>query len=118
MHDNRGDFIVELATHQGRVCERFESYAEARRRVDQFPSDRLIGLAFIFQQLADGSERLVCEDGKPIQFHRRLVEESKDCLGDPLPLMEGDLGLFGPDGKLRIVEPQPPKDEWDDLPLA
>jgi hypothetical protein len=112
-------FIVELTTRDGRVSERYETYEEARRRVDQFDADRLIGLAFIFQELPDGSERLVREDGKALQFHRKLVEESKESSADePLPLMEDTLGLTGPDGKLRVVEPKSFGDDWEDLPLA
>lgn len=111
-------FIVDLMTRQGRVCERYETYAEARQRVEQFPAESLIGLPFIFQELADGSERLVREDGKPLQFHRRPVEETKDSSEEPLALVEEPSGLIGPDGKLRIVEPHPPEDDWEDLPLA
>lgn len=110
-------FIVELTTRQGRVSERYETYAEARQRVEQFPADSLVGLAFIFQELPDGSERLVREDGKPLQFHRRLVEEAKDCSDDPLPLVEGALRLLASGGKPRFVEPQPTGDDWDDLPF-
>jgi hypothetical protein len=109
-------FIVELTTHQGRVCERYETYAEARKRVDQFPADSLVGLAFIFQELADGSERLVRDDGKPLQFHRRLVEDARECSDDPLPLVEDDSELSSPEGKIRIIEPDPPVEGWDDLP--
>jgi hypothetical protein len=108
-------FLVELTTSQGRVSERYETYDEARARLEQFPADSLIGLAFIFEELPDGSERLVREDGKPLQFHRRPVEELKDNTGEPLPLSEEPSGLLGPDGQLRIVEPQPPADEWEDL---
>jgi hypothetical protein len=111
-------FIVELTTRDGRVSEQYETYEEARRRVEQFAADRLVGLAFIFQQLPDGSERLVREDGKTLQFHRGPVEEARDCSDDPLPLAEDTFGLAGPDGKLRIVEPHPPEDGWEDLPLA
>jgi hypothetical protein len=118
MQNNHGTFIVEFNTRQGRVVERYETYAEALRRVEQFPADSLVGLAFIFQQLPDGSERLVREDGKPLQLHRALVEEAKDCADDPLPLSEDSFGLRGPDGQLRIVEPQPGGDGWEDLPLA
>ncbi len=99
------------------MSERYETYAEARQRVEQFPADSLVGLAFIFQELPDGSERLVREDGKPLQFHRRLVEEAKDCSDEPLPLVEGALRLLASGGKPRFVEPQPTGDDWDDLPF-
>ena len=115
-------FIVEMHTREGRVTERYETYEEARRRVDQFPADSLIGAPFIFQELADGSERLVREDGKPLQFHRRLVEDEGGAAEAPLPLSDEPSGLVGPDGKLRLVAPHPPQDDEDDsdppLPLA
>jgi hypothetical protein len=112
-------FIVEMNTREGRVTERYETYEEARRRVDQFSADSLVGVPFIFQELADGSERLVREDGKPLQFHRRLVEDEGSIEEAPLPLSEEPSGLVGPDGKLRLVTPHPPEDDSDDpLPLA
>jgi hypothetical protein len=117
MDSEHAVFLVELATRDGRVSERYATYAEARRRVEQFPADRLVGLPLIFQELPDGSERLVREDGKPLQFHRRFAED-EGCPGDPLPLSEDASGLVGPDGKLRLVEPRPPDDDWGDLPLA
>jgi hypothetical protein len=83
-----GAFLIDLTTRRGRICERYETYGEARRRVDQFPASSLVGLAMIFQELPDGSARLVRDDGKPLQFHRLLVEEAKDCTGQPLPLIE------------------------------
>lgn len=110
-------FIVELTTRDGRVVERYESYEEARRRVEQFPADALVGLPFIFQQLPDGSERLVREDGKPLQFHRRYAEEEGGAADEPLPLSEESLGLIGPDGKAVLAPPRPPADDLDDLPL-
>jgi hypothetical protein len=99
-------FIVELTTRQGRVSERYETYAEARQHVEQFPADSVVGLAFIFQELPDGSERLVREDGKPLQFHRRLVEEAKDCADEPLPLVGDAPGLLGSGGKLKRIPVQ------------
>jgi hypothetical protein len=118
MDGKHGTFIVELTTRQGRVSERYETYADARRRVEQFPADSLVGLAFIFQELPDGSARLVREDGKPLQFHRGLVEEARECPDEPLPLAEDMDGLVGPDGRLRVVDLQPAEDGWEDLPLA
>ena len=103
-------FIVELTTREGRVSERYETYEEARRRLDQFPAESIVGLPFIFQQLADGSERLVREDGKPLQFHRKLIEESKAAPEEPLALVEDTTGLRGPDGKLLIVDLSAPEE--------
>jgi hypothetical protein len=107
-------FILDLTTSDGRVCERFETYDEARRRLEQFPAESLIGLAFIFEEFADGSERVVLEDGKPLQFHRAPVEEAREIADEPLPLVdETDAGA---EGNIRIVEPPP---GWSpDLPLS
>jgi hypothetical protein len=107
-------FIVELTTGQGRVSERYETYFEACQRVEQFPANELVGLAFIFQELPDGSERLLRQDGKPLQFHRGLVEDARECVDSPLPLVEDPSSILGPEGKLRFVEP-PPGNGWDDL---
>jgi hypothetical protein len=106
MHDEQGQFILELSTRQGRLSERFATYEEARKRLEQFPADSLVGLAFIFQELADGSERVVREDGKPLQFHRRLVEESAASSDEPLPLAEENPPDLGPEAKIRVVEPE------------
>ena len=37
------DYIVEVQTTDGKICERFRSYARARRRVDELPAaDRAV----------------------------------------------------------------------------
>src|SRR5262249_60333714 len=111
-------FIGELRTRAGGGCERSDSYAEARRRREQFPAESLVGLPCIFAKLPDGSERLVREDGKPLQLHRGPAEQARDCADEPLPLAEDASGLVGPDGKLRFVDPRPPEAGWQDLPLV
>jgi hypothetical protein len=114
-------FIVELATSEGRVTERFETYPEARRRVERFPAEDLVGAPLIFQELPDGSQRLVRDDGKPLQFHRYFEEEEPGAPDGPLPVWEGASDRVGPDGKLRLVAPHPPDDDGDEdepLPLA
>jgi hypothetical protein len=63
-------FLVEMTTKAGRICESFATYDEAKCRVAQFPEEDLIGMAFIFQDLPDGSQRLIRDDGKPLQWHR------------------------------------------------
>jgi hypothetical protein len=80
-------FIVEMTTRSGKVLESYATYEEARRRVDQFPADSLVGIPFIFQELADGSQRLVREDGKPLQWHR-LPEDPLPGPDDPIPLAD------------------------------
>jgi hypothetical protein len=102
-------FIIVLATTAGQVCESYATYAEAKRRVDQFPAESLVGVPFIFQELPDGSQRLVREDGKPLQWHR--VPEAEDLPAgpeEPIPLSEADPGLC-----VRPVEPMP-MDPWQE----
>lgn len=108
-------FIVELMTVEGRISERYATYEEARRRVDQFPDSALVALPLIFEELADGSERVVRDDGKPLQYHRTLVEDSRESASDPLPLAEGSGDSSGLEGKIREIEL--PKTEWDDDPI-
>lgn len=79
-------FIVEITTRTGRICERFRSFARAKQRIDQFKDDELIGIPFIYQELADGSQRLVREDGKPLQWHRHPDEGLAS--DEPLPLSD------------------------------
>jgi hypothetical protein len=109
-------FIVELRTQDGRVTERFDTYEEAVRRIEQFPTETLLGLPMIFQQLPDGSERVVRDDGKPLQFHRVYAEDLPDAEEMPLSLADGESGLLGPDGALKLVERQ--GEEWaEEIPL-
>ncbi|MBM4070347.1 MAG: hypothetical protein FJ271_15540 [Planctomycetes bacterium] len=79
-------FIVEIITRTGRICERFRSFARAKRRIDQFQDKDLVGIPFIYQELPDGSQRLVREDGKPLQWHRHPDESLAS--DEPLPLVE------------------------------
>jgi hypothetical protein len=109
-------FIVELITMTGPVCESYASYEDARRRVDLFPADSLVGLPLIFEELPDGSQRLVREDGKPLQWHR-LPEDAPPGPDTPLPLCDESSGLLG-EGKWVLLErPGPQEDEWDEEPL-
>jgi hypothetical protein len=80
-------FIVELATKTGAVCEKYATYEEAKHRVDAFPAESLVGLPLIFRELADGSQRLVRDDGKPLQWHR-LEDDAPSAADAPLPVSE------------------------------
>ncbi len=102
--DLESGFIVELATTTGSLCERFATYEEARRRVDAFPMESLVGLPLIFQLLPDGSQRLVREDGKPLQWHR-LPDDRPPGPDEPLPVSEEGLDLGGM--IVRQPEPEP-----------
>jgi hypothetical protein len=105
-------FIVEAVTKTGKVCERYATYEEARRRVDALPPEGVIGLPFIYQELADGSQRLVREDGKPLQWHR-ITEEIAPEADAPVPLSEDTLGLFGPGKGPRLIASGPEPEEED-----
>ena len=109
-------YIVELVTTTGTVCESFATYEEARRRVDLFPVESLVGIPFIFEQLPDGSERLVREDGKPLQWHR-LHEAPKSGPDEALPLCDDPAAVLGEGRWVLLDRPRPQDDEWDDEPL-
>lgn len=81
-------FIVQILTRSGRVCENHATYEDAKRRVEQFPVESLLSCPLIFQDLVDGSQRLVREDGKPLQFHRLPWDEPPPPEDQPLPLSE------------------------------
>ncbi len=104
-------FIVELTTHEGKVRESFRTYEDARRRVDLYPAEALTGLPLIFAELPDGSQRLVRDDGKPLQWHRVPEEEDRHPGDvDMLPLTEAPMNLGPPIFRTRA------DDEADDGP--
>ncbi len=106
------DYIIEVTTTQGKLCERFRSYARAKRRIDALPADTIIGVPLIFRILADGSQRLVREDGKPLQWHR-LAEDGSVITDEPLPLSDvtDDPDWNGPRIRPISREPAWPDDE-------
>jgi hypothetical protein len=110
-------FIVELTTTTGKLCESFPSYEEAVRRIEQIPLEGLISLPLIFEELPDGSQRLVREDGKPLQWHR-LEEDRPAGPDDPLPLADESSGLLGEGRWVLREQPGPQETEWDDEPLS
>ena len=110
-------FIVELHTRDGQVCEIYPTYEAARSRVDQFPLDAIVSLPLIFQELADGSQRLVRDDGKPLQWHR-LVDEGPAESDEPVALADESSGLLG-EGRWQVLDaPSPQDDGAMDDPLA
>lgn len=87
-------------TTVGRISEIFATYEEALTRVEAIPEADLLGMPLIFQDLPDGSQRIVREDGKPLQAHRPTLAVDADT---PLPLTDEDVPL----GELRpIYTPQ------------
>jgi hypothetical protein len=104
------DFILEVMTTTGKICERFRSYARAQRRIDALPPESVIGMPLIFQILPDGSQRVVREDGKPLQWHR-FADDGTVVTDEPLPLSEpeDDPDWKGP--RIRPIE-RAPDPEW------
>jgi hypothetical protein len=109
-------FIVELNTTTGTICESHPTYEEARRRVDLFPSESLVGLPLIFEELPDGSQRLVREDGKPLQWHR-LPDDYPAGPDEPIALCDESSGLLGEGRWVPVERTDTQVDEWDDEPL-
>lgn len=108
-------FLIELITKEGRVAERYVTYEEARQRVEQFAAASLIGLPLIFQELADGSQRVVRDDGKPLQFHRVYAEDQPAEAEAAVPLAEPDPESLGPDGRVPVRDLRPAGSEWADV---
>lgn len=98
-------FLVEAMTTAGRVSEAFATYEEAAARVAAIPDAELVGMPLIFQDLPDGSQRIVREDGKPLQAHRPTLSADAD---GALPLVDEDVPL----GDLRAI--YTPQDEAPD----
>jgi hypothetical protein len=98
-------FLVEVLTTAGRVSEAFATYEEAAARVAAIPDAELVGMPLIFQDLPDGSQRIVREDGKPLQAHRTTLAVDPD---EAVPLAEEDVPL----GELRPI--YTPQDEVPD----
>jgi len=108
-------FIVELRTTAGTVSESYPTYEEALQRVESFPAESLMGLPLIFRELADGSQRLVRGDGKPLQWHR-LPEETDLLPGpdEPLPLCDDPDSQLGESRWTALPQPTPQDDQWDE----
>jgi hypothetical protein len=117
-------YIVEVATTEGPISERYDTYAEAAARVEALPAAIVRGVPFIFHELPDGSQRLVRNDLKPLQWHRLEHEQDVPLGDDAIPLGdENDIpeaqGHVGPRIKpiTRPVEDEGDEDE-EALPLA
>jgi hypothetical protein len=80
-------FIVEITTSAGKVCESYATYEEPKRCVDHFPAESVVGLRLILQVLADSTQRLVRDDGKPLQWHR-LPDDRPAGTDEPVPLSD------------------------------
>jgi hypothetical protein len=80
-------YIVEVVTTTGKACPTFATFEEARRWLDALPEGAVVGMPLIFIDLPDGSQRLVREDGKPLQWHR-LPDDRPPGPDEPIPLAE------------------------------
>jgi hypothetical protein len=102
-------FLLEVVTRSGRVSESFPTYEAALARLAAIADDELLTMPLIFQDLPDGSQRIVREDGKPLQAHRPTL--AADMNEDALPLAEEEVPL----GELRAVyTPQEDHSDWAD----
>jgi hypothetical protein len=113
-------FIVELTTTTGKVSENFATYEEALRRVEHMPAEALVGMPLIFEELVDGSERLVRYDGKPLQWHRLREDRPSGAApppDGPLPLDDALADRLGA-GQWRPITRPPEEDEDEPLPLV
>lgn len=80
-------FTIVVMTTSGQICENFGTYEEAVHRIESLSADTLLGVPMIYQDLPDGSQRVVREDGKPLQMHR-LPYDEPDIPEEPLPISE------------------------------
>jgi hypothetical protein len=107
-------FIVEMTTTEGKVCERYATYEAALRRVELFPAESLVGMALIFAELPDGSQRLLREDGMPLQWHR-LPMDAPPGPDEPLPVAEES--ILGDRQWILLERPRPQDDSFEEPPL-
>ena len=115
-------YIVEVATAEGPISERYDTYEEAVARIEGLPGEIVRGVPFIFHELPDGSQRLVRNDLKPLQWHRLEHEQDVPLGDDAIPLADEEppeaAGYIGP--KIKPIT-RPVADDADDdepLPLA
>jgi hypothetical protein len=106
-------FIVEVLTTTGKVCESYATYEEAKKRVEQFPAGALAGMPLIFEELVDSSQRVVREDGKPLQWHRQPEDELPGP-DEPLALCEDAAAVLGAERRAIEREPDEPIPLCDD----
>jgi hypothetical protein len=113
--ERRAVFIIEAITKTKPVCEQCATYEEAVKRVEQL-SGEIIGLPLIFEELPDGSQRLVREDGKPLQWHR-LPDDRPAGPDEPLPMCE-EIPEEWRGARPREAKPPREEDEGDIVPLV
>lgn len=80
-------FILEAITIDGPLCETFDSFDKAQQRLNSLPESYFRTMPLIFQELPDGSQRIIREDRKPLQWHR-LPEDRPPEVDNPIPLAE------------------------------
>jgi hypothetical protein len=105
-------FILELITTTGKLCEAFATYDEAKRRIDSFPTDAQVSVPLVFEELPDGSQRLVRDDGKHLQWHR-ITDDNSSQSDEPVSLCDDSSGLLG-EGKWVVKERPTPQEEWEE----
>lgn len=105
-------YILEAVTRTGKVCETHSTYESAVQRIEQLAAEGFVQMPLLFKELADGSQRLVRLDGKPLQWHR--LPDDRPDIDDPIPLSEEVLNLPPP------VEISPPPElpellSWEEI---
>jgi hypothetical protein len=105
-------YILEAVTQSGKVCETHATYESAMQRIDQLAVEGFVEMPLLFKELADGSQRLVRLDGKPLQWHR--LPDDRPEVDAPIPLSEEVLNLPPP------VEISPPPElpellDWEEI---
>jgi hypothetical protein len=88
-------YILEAVTRVGKVCETHPTYEAAVQRIEQLATEGFVQMPLLFAELADGSQRLVRLDGKPLQWHR-LPEDRPIVEEEPIPLTDQVLNLPPP----------------------
>jgi hypothetical protein len=103
-------YLVMASTKEGNLCEQYDTYEAALARIETLPAEILLSMPLLFRELPDGSQRLVRQDGKPLQAHR-LVWDDDEMTEERVPLSE-EIPL----GELRFVHSEQEEDE-PPLPL-
>jgi hypothetical protein len=93
-------YILEAVTQSGKICETHPTYESAVQRIEQLAGEGFVEMPLLFKELADGSQRLVRMDGKPLQWHR--LPDDQPIMEDAIPLSEEVLNLPPP---VEITQP-------------
>lgn len=110
-------YIVEMTTRTGKISDRFATVHEARRFIDSIPLEALTGMPFLWCELPDGSQRIIRDDGKPLQAHR--LEDDKLLHSDEIiPLADELPEALASPNRFRVIELRRNEiDEMESIPF-